>query len=77
MKVKVVNQNTYPYEEIYRGDKVTIPAGGHVVMDKEDAVMFLGQFNSIVRDVDGNPHPKSFKRLVIDTTPIVEEKKAK
>ena len=76
MKVKVVNQNTYPYEEKFRDETVTIPVGGYVVMDKEDAIMFLGQFNSIVR-VDGNPHPKSYKRLIIDSTPIVEEKKAK
>jgi hypothetical protein len=74
MKVKVVNYNSYPYEEEFKGDKIKIAPNGHVEMDRDDAVLFLGQFNSIVRDVDGNPHPKSFKRLRIEN---IEEKKAK
>ena len=66
MKVKVHNRNTYPYTEEYQGEKLTIPAGKFIEMQEMDAVQFLGQFNSIERDADGNPHPKSYKKLEID-----------
>lgn len=72
MKVKIWNDNTYPYTEEFKGDKIHIEANKYVEMEREEAVLFMGQFNSIVRDVDGNPHPKSFKKLRMDTS--VQEK---
>jgi hypothetical protein len=74
MKVQVVNDNTYPYTEEFKGQKITIEPKGHVEMERDDAVLFLGTFSPISYDVDGNPHPKSYKKLKI--VEITDKKKA-
>lgn len=66
MEVKVWNDNTHPYKEEFKGKVIEIEPKKFVKMEKDEAVLFLGQFNSIERDADGNPHPKSFKRLRIE-----------
>lgn len=66
MEVKVWNDNSHPYTEEFKGQKIEIPAGKFVKMEKEEAILFLGQFNSITRDVHGNPSPKSYKRLRVE-----------
>lgn len=72
--VKVVNDNVHPYEERFRDQTIKIEAGKSIQMEHEDAVMFLGQMNSIKRTVDGGPDPKSFKKLRIED-PKVEKSK--
>lgn len=75
-QVKVVNKNTHPYKEKWDDKVIEIPAGGHITMAKEDAVIFLGRMNSIARDADGAPKPESFKRLYIEPL-TTEDKKGK
>jgi hypothetical protein len=74
MKVQVVNDNVHPYSEEFKGQKITIEPKGHIEMERDDAVLFLGTFNSIIRTVDGNPDPISYKKLKIVEIP--EKKKA-
>jgi hypothetical protein len=76
MKVAVRNRNEHDYSEEFRGVKLSIPAGGYIEMERDDAVYFLGQCNSIVRDVDGRPKPESYKKLYIEDLPAQDEKKA-
>jgi hypothetical protein len=75
MQVKVVNRNTHPYRESFDGRDIEIPAGGHILMAREDAISFLGRFSSIKRDVDGAPTPESYKRLEIVQLSDDEKKK--
>lgn len=76
MKAKVWNDNKYPYTEKFRGDTVFIKPGEFVEMDYMDAVQFRGQMNSIVRDVDGAPDPKSFKMIRIEQVSEAKDNKA-
>lgn len=64
--VKVWNDNKYPYTENFRGNKVTIEAGGFVEMDYDQAVLFLGTFVPIVKGKNGLQDPRSYKMLRID-----------
>lgn len=66
MRTKVWNDNKYDYKEKFKGEEISIPAGGFVEMNRDDAVMFKGSFSPISTDVDGNPHPKSFKRIRLE-----------
>jgi hypothetical protein len=77
MKVRVVNDNTYPYSEKFKGADINIDPGKYVEMERDEAVLFLGQFNSIERDVDGRPHPKSYKKLRIEKIPEKTAEKSK
>ncbi len=72
--VKVVNKNTHPYREKWDDKMIEIPAGGFVPMAKEDAVIFLGRMNAIVRDADGVPRAESFKRLTIEPMTAEDQK---
>jgi len=64
--VKVWNDNKYPYNEDFRGKKITIESGGFVEMDYDQAVLFLGTFVPIVRGKNGLQDPRSYKMLRID-----------
>lgn len=73
MKVKVHNDNIHPYSEEFKGEKIHIEAKKWIEMERDEAIMFLGTFNSIIRDVDGNPSPKSYKKLRIEEPKKVEK----
>ncbi len=67
MKVKVVNDNKFPYSEKYRGNMINIPAKGHIEMDINEASDFMGT-NPGTAQVDANniPKPESYKMLRIE-----------
>lgn len=64
--VDVVNRNTHPFNATFKGDKISIPAGGKIKMDHEDAVVFLGEKSPILRDGNDQQKPESYKRLFIE-----------
>lgn len=66
MKVKVWNKNVHPLEEMFKGDKIVIPANSWIAMEHDDAVMYKGQFKSPMIDHDGNDKPEGFKMVVIE-----------
>ena len=43
-KWRVWNKHTLDHKELFRGDKIEIPAGKFVLMDYEDAHQFKGQY---------------------------------
>lgn len=63
MKVQVWNENTYPYTETFKGDRVHIPAKSFVEMDEDDANMFLGTYNAPRKRGDNTPDPAHYKML--------------
>lgn len=71
-KVKVHNDNIYPYEETFKGEKIHIPAKGHIEMEYGEAIQFKGTFNSPVRDADGNDTPKGYKMIRVEEPPVTE-----
>ena len=65
MQVAVYNGNIYPYKEKFRDEEISIPSKGHIMMDNDEAVLFLGTMNRPVLDADGNHTPEGFKMLKI------------
>jgi hypothetical protein len=65
MLVRVLNENIYPYEEMFRERLIRIEPQAHIEMDEDEAMYFLGQFRFPVRDGQGRPDPKHFKKLKI------------
>ncbi len=63
MKVKVWNDNKYPHSETFKGQLITIEAGGFVEMEFEDAVDFKGQFTAPRLDGNDAPDPRFFKMI--------------
>jgi hypothetical protein len=66
MKVRVWNDNTYPHTEMFKGDRIHIPAKQYVEMEFYEAHEFKGQYTAIKRDFDGNPVPESYKMIRIE-----------
>lgn len=66
MIVKVWNDNIHPFKQKFKGDVVTIEPKQFIKMDDSDARLFLGEFSPILRDADGAPDPKGFKKLRIE-----------
>lgn len=65
MKVQVYNVNNHPYKEHFKGVDVEIPPMGFVEMELDDAILFKGTMNRVLRDADGNPLPESYKMIRI------------
>lgn len=65
MQVAVFNDNIYPYKEKFRDKILEIPAKGHIMMDHDEAKIFLGTFNAPMLDADGNHMPQGYKMLRI------------
>lgn len=42
MQVRVYNKNEHTYRELFKGKAIEIPAGGYIVMDQAEAIMFKG-----------------------------------
>jgi hypothetical protein len=73
--VRVWNDNKYDHKEKFKGDIVIIPAGGYVEMNRDDAVLFKGQFTPMIKNKGGREDPMGFKKIRIDYNPkeIVED----
>lgn len=69
--VKVWNKNILDYEENFKGQKIVIPAGKHIVMERAEAVEFKGKFRQPVYNKGGVQEISSLKKIVIE--PIIED----
>jgi hypothetical protein len=65
-QVKVYNDNTHPYTETFKDNKIVIPAGGFVEMEYYEAHEFKGTYKAIERDGDNQPLPSSYKKIRIE-----------
>jgi hypothetical protein len=63
--VKVWNDNTYPYEEVFMGKTVKIAPKDFVEMKLPHAEKFLGTFPSPTVDGSGQQNPATYKMLRI------------
>ena len=75
MLVKVWNENRFPFSQFFRERTVTIPAGGFVEMEEDEAWDFHGSYSPVKRDGDNQPLAESFKMLRIETPPKAAPKK--
>jgi len=64
MQVRVWNKDHRDHVEMFKGDQVTVPGRGFILLDLSEANQFLGQFTPIKKDGHGN-HLKP-KMLVIE-----------
>lgn len=75
MEVKVWNDNTHLYSELFKGQNIVIEPGQHILMQEDDAILFLGTMppQGILADGDGNPDPRGYKKLRIQKLGEVEK----
>lgn len=66
MKVKVRNENTYPFTQTVRDVKYHFEPGATLEMEDDEAVLLLGAYSPIEKDGDDQPMPKSYKMLKIE-----------
>lgn len=65
-QVLVVNENIHPYKEKFQERLIEIPAKGQIQMDSDEARRFLASCTGQLKDGDGQPDPRGFKRLRIE-----------
>lgn len=70
MIVRVYNDNKYEHREEFRDEDIIIPAGGYIEMEREDAVLFLGQLFTPKFSKHGLQTDRSKKKLRIDETVV-------
>jgi hypothetical protein len=63
MITRIYNDNVHDHREKFRGDWVEIKAGGFIEMQRDDAVLFKGNFFPPKYEANGLQDPKSFKKL--------------
>lgn len=64
--VRVYNDNVYPYDEVFKGDKIHIPSKKFIEMDEFEAIQFRGTFKAPVLDADGNHTAAGFKMIRLE-----------
>lgn len=72
--VKVWNDNKYPHTERFKGTMLTIPAGGSIEMEFEEAMEFKGQFTAPIRGNDEQPDPRYFKMIRVERPKVLDVK---
>lgn len=60
---RVWNDNSYPYEEMFKEQLIRIPPAEFVEMDYFEATEFLGKFTGVRLDPSGQPDPRYYKKL--------------
>src|SRR3990167_10393458 len=65
MQVRVQNLNSYPYKERFRDRDIVIEPNSDILMDEDEADYLMGTFVFPVKDSQGRPDPKFFKKLKI------------
>lgn len=69
--VKVWNDNVHDFKQKFRGNDIHIKSKQYVEMERDDAILFRGEFSPIERDADGHPLATSYKMIRIeDPNPV-------
>ena len=68
-QVKVWNDNTYKYEENFKGDYVSIPPKEFIIMEHDQAIDFKGTMNNVIRNADGVCEPRGYKMIRLEKIP--------
>lgn len=78
MLVKVWNHNVHPYSEKFRDQLITIQPNQFIEMDEDEADYFLQTFTFPVKDPQGRPDAKHFKKLKIEIPQeLIDARKAR
>lgn len=64
--VRVWNDNTYPFSQEFKGEKITIGPRQFKVMEYYEAMEFKSAFSPIERDGDGQALPRSYKMIRVE-----------
>ena len=64
--VRVWNDNTFPFTQVFKEEKITIPPRSFKVMEYYEAMEFKSAFSPIERDGDGQALPKSYKMIRVE-----------
>jgi len=67
LTVKLWNRNKLDHNEKWRDKDISIPAGGYIKMDYDEANRFMGQMFTPKFDKGGIQVPSSYKWLEMDT----------
>ena len=62
-KVQVWNDHSFPWEETFKGKKLTIPGNGHIMLPFYEAYEFKGQFVILTMKADETEDEKTQKRI--------------
>jgi len=73
---KVWNDNEFPYDELFQGEKIHIPPHSFIEMDQDKAVIFKGTFKQPIMD-SGVQDPTSFKMIRLEKPAASLEAKEK
>lgn len=80
MLCRVYNDNVHPYVNTFKGEKITIPSKGYIILARSEAVQLKSLFLAHPATFDGSgnqkPESKSMLRVVPvpNTESVVEEK---
>lgn len=66
---KVWNDNTLPFEQMFKGEKVSIPAKSFIEMEFEEAMSFKSKGHRMEFDGMGQQKPESFKMIRVEGRP--------
>lgn len=58
---EIVNNGDKPYKEMFRGKEIVIPAKGSIVMERREAVNFVGQYIPFDKEHSIGEKPLSMK----------------
>lgn len=64
--VKVWNDNSVDFTQLYKGDRVTIPAKGFIEMEWDEAISFKSYPHAMAFDGMGQQLPSSFKVIRVE-----------
>ena len=62
-QIRIWNDNTVPYKELFGDDQINILPGKFIDMEADDGIRFLGTYNQPKFDGMGNPTTESLKML--------------
>lgn len=65
-RARVWNDNSYPYQEVFKGEKIYIPAKSYIEMDEDEAHQFRGTYSPPKLNVDGVHLPEGFKIIRVE-----------
>lgn len=60
-----IHKDGLTHKEVYKGDKIEIPAGKFILMDYDEAVQFKSQFFPMKKNGQGVQTPESMKMIAL------------
>lgn len=68
-KVKVWNDNKYPFRQKFKGELIEVPAGKYIEMPYTEAIEFKSAYYPPILNNAGIPQPESYKMIRVEGKP--------